>query len=53
MESGYDLETDAEGVLHLVPVGAEQLEAAYLAGGADMAAYAGAYVVVADHGDVL
>ena len=44
----YNLETDAEGVLVLVPVGAEHLEAADLRGGAHMTPYAGTDVVVAD-----
>ena len=44
----YNFEADAEGVFVFVPVGAEHFEAAYLGGGTDVAAYAGADVVVAN-----
>ena len=44
----HNLEADAEGVFLLVPVGAEELEAAYLRGGADVLADAGTDIVIAD-----
>ena len=44
----YYFEADAEGVFVLVPVGAEEFEAADLGGGAHMTADAGTDIVVAD-----